>query len=90
MKTVTIYDPEEVSEWLNQQLPSFFKHRVQYGKLGYSSSYWFPSLDYVDAFADSPEELLAKLRQKVADHDETLERLKKEADALNYKLVKKP
>jgi hypothetical protein len=91
MKTVTIPDPAAVAAWLDKEEPSQFSHFCYYGFDGWSTCHWLKTAtDYFRAEGATPDELLANIRAEIAKRQEPIERLRREADALNLQLVPKP
>jgi hypothetical protein len=90
MKTVTIPDPAEVAAMLDREFPSYMGHSPVYGKTGWSCTHW-PSDGGRDVWAmgKTPEKLLAELCKEIGQNS-PLERLRREADALNLQLIPKP
>jgi hypothetical protein len=91
MKTVTIPDPAEVSAWLDREQPADVRHYAIYSSAGWSVSH-YPngSIDDIRVTGATPEGLLVNIRAELAKRQEPIERLRREADALNLQLIPKP
>lgn len=89
--TITIPDPAAVGKWLDEQLeigsshsnPSFATDR------GWHHLHWFSPCEYVVGAGETPEALLADIRRQIAEND-PLAKLRKEAEAVGYALMKLP
>jgi len=87
--TITIPDPAAVGAWLDCEHPQThsWNHLVHYAHGNLTTMHWTAPGEYVDARGDTPEALLADLRANIAAHD-PLEKLRKEAEAAGYSLMK--
>jgi hypothetical protein len=89
MKTITIEDPQEVKELLDLELGSNIGgHHPMFTRDGWRASHWTGSIEYVDGTGATAAELLADLRDKIANYD-PLAKLRKEADKAGYTLTPK-
>jgi hypothetical protein len=87
--TITIPDPAAVGKWLDEQQPGKGgAHSVSYSD-EWSVCHWYGGSDYIYARAATPEALLAEIRRKLAEND-PLAKLRKEAEAAGYALMKFP
>lgn len=86
--TVTIPDPAAVGRWLDEHQPGNLNARPTYGVHGWYECRW-TGKEHIVAGGDTPEALLADLRAKLAEHD-PLAKLRKEAEAAGYALIKLP
>ena len=84
---ITIPDPAAVGKWLDEQQPdvSGSPLRPTYGFYGWQACYWTGVTHIVPSGA-TPDELLANLRAKLAEHG-PLAKLRKDAEALGFGLV---
>lgn len=89
MKTVTIPDPAEVAAFLDREEPAVYPHECHYGTRGWTVIHWIKG-DYFQATGDGSLQLLANIRAELAKRQDPIERLRREADALNLQLVPKP
>lgn len=88
--TVTIPDPAAVGKWLDEQVPCGDPHRVHFMAGGYWRAFhWTNPTTYVDAEGLTPQALLADIQAKLAAND-PLAKLRKEAEAHGYALIKLP
>ena len=87
---ITIPDPAAVGKWLDEQQPdvSGSPLRPTHGISGWAVVYWTGETHIVPVGA-TPDELLANLRGKLAEHD-PLAKLRKDAGALGYALAELP
>jgi hypothetical protein len=76
--TITIPDPAAVGKWLDEQLPNRdgSSHMPSRYADRWRALYWTSGSKYVSASGDTPEALLADIRQ-LAEND-PLEKLRKE------------
>ena len=87
--SITIPDPAAVGKWLDQeQADKSSPHRPTFGAYGWQVCHWTGQTHIVPSGA-TPEELLADLRAKLAEHD-PLAKLRKEAEAMGFALMKIP
>jgi hypothetical protein len=90
MKTITIEDPAQVKELLDRELGSNIGgHHPIFTRDGWRASHWTGSIEYVDGSGATAAELLADLRDKIANYD-PLAKLRKEAEKAGYALMKIP
>ena len=84
---ITIPDPAAVGAWLDREQPDISGSplRPTHGISGWAVVYWTGETHIVPVGA-TPDELLANLRGKLAEHD-PLARLRKDAEALGFGLV---
>lgn len=88
--TVTIPDPAAVGKWLDEQVPTQYSHRAVYGVAGWTSLFYpFGRIESEVATGDTPEALLADIQARLAAND-PLAKLRKEAEAMGYGLLKLP
>jgi hypothetical protein len=89
MKTITIEDPQEVKELLDRELGSNIGgHHPMFTRDGWKASHWTGSR-YFDGTGSTASELLADLRDKIANYD-PLAKLRAEAEKAGYALMKLP
>ena len=87
---ITIPDPAAVGAWLDQELGVIaLPHRPQYGPSGWHCNHWHVSNDFLTATGNSIPELVEDIRSKLAASD-PLAKLRKEAEAAGYALMKLP
>ena len=88
--TVTIPDPAAVGKWLDEQVPTYDNspHYPQWWNGAWAVLHWMPEAKSVTAKGDSPELVLADLREKLAEHD-PLAKLRKEWESLGCPELKK-
>ena len=88
---ITIPDPAAVGEWLDTEQPQThgWTHLVYYSLGKLSTEHWLAPSEYVDAEGETPDELLANLRAKLAEHD-PIDKLRKEAESAGYVLTRMP
>jgi hypothetical protein len=89
MKTITIEDPAHVKELLDRELGSNIGgHHPMFTRDGWRASHWTCGTAYVDGTGATAPELLADLRDKIANYD-PLTKLRKEAEKAGYTLTSK-
>ena len=88
---ITIPDPAAVGKWLDEQQPMYdgSRHAVafRHGKL--EVEHWIPGCEFFRVAAYTPDVLLEDIRARLAEHD-PLAKLRKEAEAMGYGLLKLP
>lgn len=90
MKTIIIEDPAQVKELLDLELGiNTGGHHPLFTRDGWRASHWVAGIEYVDGTGSTAAELLADLKAKIAEHD-PLAKLRKEAEAHGYALMKLP
>jgi hypothetical protein len=90
MKTITIEDPAQVKELLDRELGSNIGgHHPMFTREGWRASHWTGSTEYVDGTGATASELLADLRDKIANYD-PVTKLRAEAEKAGYALMKIP
>jgi len=88
--TITIPDPAAVGKWLDEQVPSPDPHRVSLmASCGWVCFHWITTTRWLEAEGNTPEELLADIRAKLAELD-PLAKLRKDAESHGYALMKLP
>jgi hypothetical protein len=89
MKTITIEDPAQVKELLDLELGiNIGGHHPMFTRDGWKASHWVGSTEYVDGTGTTAAELLADLRDKIANYD-PLTKLRAEAEKAGYSLTPK-
>lgn len=86
---ITIPDPAAVGKWLDEQIPPASEHCPMFRDGEWQACHWFAPAEYVFATGDSPESLLAKIRELMGEND-PLAKLRKEAEQHGYGLMKLP
>lgn len=87
--SITIQDPAAVGAWLDQHLPARSPHLVSYLRGKFFTIHWMDGGGSIDVFGVTPEELIENIRAELAKN-EPLERIRKEAEAHGYALMKLP
>ena len=84
---ITIPDPVAVGRWLDEVQPDVSGSPLHpsYGVNGWQVCHW-TGVTHIVPNGATPEELLANLRAKLAEHD-PLAKLRKDAEALGFGLV---
>lgn len=79
--TVTIPDPAAVGRWLDEQVPSSSNHNVSFIRGRFFTIHWLIGYPSIDAYGNTPDELLENLRKGIAACD-PLAKLRKEWEAM--------
>jgi hypothetical protein len=90
MRTITIEDPRDVADLLDKTFGTQHgNHLPSFGPTRWTCLHWHKSNDYVSAAGATPQDLIDDIRSKIAAHD-PLAKLRKEAEAHGYSLMKLP
>lgn len=92
--TITIPDPAAVGKWLDEQLGDehMVAHNPHFSDRGWSFLHYYKGKHLFSCEA-TPEEAMQKLREQIAEMDaltDPLAKLRKEAEAMGYALMKLP
>ena len=84
--TITIPDPAEVGAWLDKEQPDKGSpQRPTFGIYGWQVCHWTGESHIVPCGA-TPEELLANLRAKLAEHD-PLAKAREQLESAGYAVI---
>lgn len=86
---ITIPDPAAVGKWLDEQVPGHCAHEPAVYDGNWRVTHWDSYIDCFTVSAGSPEMLLPAIQRKREERD-PLKKLRDEAKALGYGLMKLP